>query len=124
MGLIIKPTVIAGDKGNETVQGLFDSGASASFLRKDIAERIGTASATPAAINFTLADGSGTLQVRETVNLNITINEVTVYFSVLVAEDLSEEMIIGADMMQRWKIRLDPELEEVDIDPRAARLRL
>ena len=33
MGLIIKPTVIAGDKGNETVQGLFDSGASASFLR-------------------------------------------------------------------------------------------
>ena len=124
MGLIIKPTLIAGDRGDDTVNALFYSGASASFLRKDIAQRVATASATPAAINFTLADGSGTLQVGETVNLNITINEVTVYFSVLVSEDLSEEMIIGADMLQRWKIRLDPELEEVDIDPRATRLRL
>jgi hypothetical protein len=33
-------------------------------------------------------------------------------------------MIIGVDMLQRWKIRLDPEQEDVTIDPRATRLRL
>lgn len=33
-------------------------------------------------------------------------------------------MVIGADMLQRWKIRLDPEKEEVFIDPKVTELKL
>ena len=33
-------------------------------------------------------------------------------------DDLAEELIIGADMMQTWKISLDLENEAVSIDPR------
>lgn len=124
MGLIIKPIRITGDKGNATVQALFYTGAGASFLRREIAEKIATIVTTPSVLNFTLGDGKGVLQVREAVHLDIAIGEVTVFFTLLVVEELAEEMIIGANMLQRWKIRLDPEQEEVSIDPRALRLRV
>jgi hypothetical protein len=124
MGLIVKPTNLTGDKGSATVQALYDTRASASFLRREIAERIATVSALPSAHRFTLGDGKDVLRVQEAVNLDITIDEVTVFFNVLVVDELGEEMIIGADMLQRWKIHLDPEQEEVYIDPRVTRLRL
>lgn len=41
-----------------------------------------------------------------------------------VLPDLSEELIIGADFFQRWKIRLDQERETILIDPSALRLKL
>ena len=124
MGLIIKDTAITGDKGSAMVQALFDTGSSVSFLRLDIAENIATIVTTPSTHTFTLADGKGTLQVGQTVNLDIGIGEVTVFFTLFVLRDLAEELIIGADMLHRWKIRLDPEQEEVSVDPRASRLRL
>ena len=124
MGLIVKPTNLTGDKGSATVQALYDTRASASFLRREIAERIATVSALPSAHRFTLGDGKNVLRVQEAVNLDITIDEVIVFFNVLVVDELGEEMIIGADMLQRWKIRLDPEQEEGYIDPRVTRLRL
>ncbi|MDI6886883.1 MAG: hypothetical protein QMD22_11210, partial [archaeon] len=38
--------------------------------------------------------------------------------------NLSEELIIGSDFLQRWKIKLDPESEKIIIDPRALKLKL
>lgn len=73
------------------MQALFDTGAGASFLRRDIATQVGTIVNTPRVLNFTLGDGKGALQVREAVTIDVTINEVTVYFTVLVAEELGEE---------------------------------
>jgi hypothetical protein len=43
--------------------------------------------------------------------------------SFLVADDLSEEAIVGARTMQKWGIQLDPEHERVIVDPRVARLK-
>jgi hypothetical protein len=71
-----------------------------------------------------LADGKGTLQVEETVNLDISVGDIPVFFTVFVVEELGEEMIIGVDMMQRWKIQLGPGNEEITMDPDAVRLRL
>ena len=34
-----------------------------------------------------------------------------------IADDLAEELIIGADMMQKFKISLDLDNEAVSIDP-------
>ena len=124
MGLIIKNTAITGDKGSINVQALFDTGAGASFLRKDIAEKIGTVIITPTVLDFSLADGKGSLQVNEAVYLDVEVADLTLFFTFMVTDELGEEMIIGADMMQRWKIRLDPEQEDISIDPRALRLRL
>ncbi len=124
MGIILKPTVITGDKSSATVEALFDTGAGASFLRKDIAQRVGTVVVTPTTINFTLGDGKGNLPANEAITLDVTVEGLTIFFTFLVVDELGEEMIIGADMLQRWKIRLDPEQEGVSIDPQVMRLRL
>ncbi len=124
MGLIIKNYTVTGDKDSATVQALLDTGAGASFLRRDIAERVGTIAPIAQPQHFTRADGKEALTVDETVNLNVTMEGVSLFFTFLVIEELGEEMIIGADMMQRWKIRLDPEQEAVSIDPIALRLRV
>ncbi len=71
-----------------------------------------------------MADGKGSFEVDEVITLDIIVGDVTVFFTVYVVDELAEEMIIGADMLQRWKIRLDPEQEQVSVDPQALRLRI
>ena len=124
MGLIIKPTPITGDKGTTTVRALFDTGAVSSFLRREIAQTIGTIVATPTALRFTIAEWNGTLEVGDVITLDIVIGDVTVFFTVFVVDELAEEIVVGADMLQRWRIRLDPEQEQISVDPQVLRLRL
>ena len=124
MGLIIKDYTVTGDKGSDTVTALLDTGAAASFIRKDIAERIVTLVTTTPPQRFTMADGKGTLTVDQVATVTVAIGEVNLLFPFLAIAELGEEMIIGADMMQRWKIKLDPAEEAVSIDPIALRLRI
>ena len=44
-------------------------------------------------------------------------------YTFFVADDLAEELIIGADMMQKFRISLDLDSEAVTVDPRALYLR-
>ena len=124
MGLIVKEYTITGDKGRATVTALLDTGAAASFMRKDVAEGIVTLVTTIPPQRFTMADGKGTLTIDQVAPVTVAIGDANLMFAFLAVEELAEEMIIGADMMQRWKIRLDPAEEEVSIDPLALRLRI
>jgi hypothetical protein len=40
----------------------------------------------------------------------------------IIVPKLTEELIMGADFFQRWKIKLDPEAEDIIIDPSALRI--
>ena len=124
MGLIIKEYTVTGDKGSATVTALLDTGAVASFMRKDVAEGIVTLVTTIPPQRFAMADGKGTLTIDQVATVTVTIGDANLMFAFLAVEELAEEMIIGADMMQRWKIRLDPAEVEVSIDPLALRLRI
>jgi hypothetical protein len=42
---------------------------------------------------------------------------------VTIVEDLSEELILGADFLQRWHIKLDPFRRRVWVDPEDVRIR-
>ena len=66
----------------------------------------------------------GTLETGEAIFASVTINNYSLFGTFIVIPELAEELILGADFFQRWKIRLDPEQEEVSIDPSALRLRL
>lgn len=124
MGITRRETQIIGDQGRTTVQALYHRGAGATFLRKDLAQGVSNIGRTPIPLRFTLADGKGTLQMEETVNIDISVGDIPVFFTVFVVEGLGEEMIIDVDMMQPWKIQLDPGNEEITMDPDAVRLRL
>lgn len=42
----------------------------------------------------------------------------------LVLEDLSEEVIIGAATMQKWRMKLDFEHDTVSVDSKVAKLQI
>ena len=118
MGLIIKEQTVKGTRRSDTARILYDSGASSSFIRRDIADIVGDTSSTVSPLQFMMADGQ-VISADQTINLEIEMDGITVEYRFLVLDDLPEEIIIGADLMQKWKISLDLENETVDIDPRA-----
>ncbi|MGH7774701.1 MAG: retropepsin-like aspartic protease [Candidatus Binatia bacterium] len=124
MGLIIKRLRVAGDKGERRLHILFDTGASASFVRRDVVERIATAVKLPSPETYTLGDGIGKLRVNETVVLHLSIEGIRISDNFIVAPQLSDDVIIGANTMQKWRIKLDLENEKVIVDKRMARLLL
>ena len=124
MGLIIKKLRVAGDKGERRLQVLFDTGASASFIRRDVVDKIATTLKLPSPETYTLGDGVGKLRVNETVVLYIYIDGIRISDNFIVAPRLSDEVIIGANTLQKWRVKLDLENERVVVDKRMARLLL
>ena len=55
---------------------------------------------------------------------DVQLNGVTLFATLLVVPNLTEELVLGADFFQRWKIRLNPENEEVVLDQDALKLKL
>ena len=123
MGLIVKEHTVAGPRASDTVRVLYDTGASSSFVRQDITEILGDTLTTTTPVRFMLADASQELAVDQIIHLDIDIDGTTLKHTFYVSDDLAEELVIGADMMQRFKISLDMEGESVNIDPRALYLR-
>ena len=123
MGVIIEEYTVTGNRGTDIVRVLYDTGASASFVRRDIAEPLGDFAASPISMEFMMADGEGTFTVDRTINLAVDVDNARLVHSFYVAEELAEELVIGADMMQKYRITLDMEGEAISIDPRALYLR-
>lgn len=124
MGLIIKKLRVFGDKGEKRVQVLFDTGASASFIRRDIAESLATILRLPSPEVYTLGDGVGRLRATETAVLYVIVKGIRISDNFIVVPRLSDEMIIGANTLQKWRVRLDLENADVLVDRRVSRLLL
>ncbi len=123
MGIIVKEYNVTGPSGSDTVRSLYDSGAGVSFVRRDVAEILGSTLITATPIKFMLADASEGFTVDQIIHLDIEVDGASLKHAFYVADDLAEELIIGSDMMQKFKITLDMESESVSIDPRALYLR-
>ena len=123
MGLIIKEYTVTGNRGSDLVRALYDTGAGSSFVRRDIAEPLGDIVSTPRSIQFMMANAQETLTVNQVITLDIDVEGTPLVYTFYIADDLAEELIIGADMMQKFKISLDLDSENVEVDPRALYLR-
>ena len=123
MGIIIKEYTVTGPRASDTVRSLYDTGAGASFVRRDIAEILGDTLMTATPIRFMFADASEGFTVDQIIHLDVAVDGTTLNHAFYVADDLAEELVIGADMMQKFKITLDMDNEAVSIDPRALYLR-
>jgi predicted aspartyl protease len=124
MAIIAKKLKLVGSKGEKELEGLFDSGATYSCIEKELAQRleIFTTLATP--LKLGTAKKGKSLAVKERVTLDFYLNGYRFSDEFMVISDLSEEVIIGAATMQKWRFKLDFENEDVIIDPRVTRLRL
>src|SRR5262245_55235811 len=104
MGLIQQNTAISGERGEIEAKALFDTGASLSFIRRDLAEQLGTPVRLPHPMRFEMGRAGDFLEVNEQIALTFAISGMPLLDSFLVADDLSEEAIVGARTMQKWGI--------------------
>lgn len=64
------------------------------------------------------------IDIQDRVTLDFYRNDVLLSDEFLVVPSLSEEAIIGAATMQKWRIRLDFEHDTVWVDPKVAKMQL
>ncbi len=121
MELIYKPITLIGTLGTKTLNALMDTGASRCYIRGEKAHLIAPPSKIPA---VTLRLGKGTTQVNELLVCDVELNGNRMPWAFIIVHKLTEELIIGADFFQILKIKLDPETEEIIIDPSALKIQL
>ncbi len=118
MGLIRKKLEVAGSLGRKDCDVLFDTGASACFVRESVAREFAQVLKWPTPLTFTLGDETA-ITAEHTTDLQVDIKGHPLTHMFLVVPNLPCEVVIGADFLQRWKIKLDPATEEFIIDERA-----
>ncbi|MBI2900323.1 MAG: retroviral-like aspartic protease [Planctomycetes bacterium] len=121
MGLISKRVWLIGLKGRRKVEALFGTGSSHSLLNERIARAVGTPEGLPGPKVYQAAVGSVT--AREGIFADVVLRGKRLTAGLKIVPDLTEELILGADFMQVWHIRLEPRRGRVILDPRALRLK-
>lgn len=128
MSVLEHEVTLIGPNGRARCLALFDSGASYSIIRRDIAERIAPLTPLPNPEDwvFETARAGDLIKTTHLVNLVFIFNDSTARFSdeFIVFDDCSEEVIVGAKTMQAWHIMLDFTTETVVYRKTATRLRI
>ncbi|MBI3075923.1 MAG: retroviral-like aspartic protease [Deltaproteobacteria bacterium] len=124
MGMVVKRIRIRGDRASALVRALFDTGASRSLVRRDIAVKVASPLKAPQPWIFQLGDGKGRLNSDEMVGILFSLKGVSISHAFVVAPSLADELIIGTDLMQLWKIRVAPARDDVVIDKKLIQLKL
>ena len=125
MGIIRLPMLFRGALHDKHLYCLFDSGANYSFIRKDLAEQLETLSPLHKPMRLATADSNNFMQVNYRIATNFSVtNDVELSDEFYVLDDLSEEVVIGALTIQKWKMKLDFEHDRVEVDPRMAKMQI
>ena len=128
MSILEKEILLVGSKGTSRRTALFDSGASYSIIRRDVAEVLDSLTEIPDPENyiFETARAGELVETHFRVTLEFRFDDSQANFSdeFIVFEQCSEAVIIGAKTMQAWRIKLDFEREEIDYRKTAQRLRV
>lgn len=124
MTVILKSIRLVGSKDSEEVKAVFDSGATYSCIQPKLAQRLGAPEALPEPMDFNTPEEGRTVQAEQAVRLNFYLDDHRFSDEFMLIPGLSEAAIIGAVTLQKWRIRLDFEHDDVIFDPRVTHLRL
>jgi hypothetical protein len=124
MSVIKMPLLFAGSKGERNLYTLFDSGANLSCINPDYVESLETPTHLGRVRNIGTASEGHFIQVKEAIRIDFYLNDVLLSDEFLLVPGLSEEAIIGAATMQKWRIKLDFEHDTVFVDPKVAKMEL
>ena len=78
---------------------------------------------SPFPIAFTLGNNT-VMTVDKTITLFVDLQGHKLSFYYLVVPELPYDVIVGADFLQKWKIKLDPLAEDFIIDEKALKIML
>jgi hypothetical protein len=128
VSVLQKEVLLVGTRGRRRCVALFDSGASCSIIRRDIAESLQPLSPLPDPEEwvFETARAGELIATAFSVNLTFRFSDSAAMFhdEFFVFDACSEEVIIGAKTLQACHIVLDFEKEEILYRKTAERLRV
>ncbi len=124
MSVIRLPLFYVGTKGGKTLYTLFDGAANLSCINPDFVENLGTPEHLGRIRRISTASEGHYIEVKYRITLDFYIDDILLSDEFLVVPGLSEEAIIGAATMQKWRIKLNFEYDRVEVDPKVARMQL
>ena len=124
MSVIKLPLLYAGSKGEKHLYTLFDSGANLSCIHPDMLNYLDIPVSLGRTRMLSTASEGHYIEITQVLRLDFYINDILLSDEFLVVPGLSEEAIIGAATLQKWRIKLDFEHDCVLVDPKVAKLQL
>ncbi|MEZ0541297.1 retropepsin-like aspartic protease [Fibrella arboris] len=124
MSIIKLPLLFEGSKSDKTLYALFDSGANLSCISDAYASELTTLIPFKKSRLVSTAAEGHYIEIKHKIAIDFYLNDVHLSDEFLVIPGLSEEAIIGAATMQKWRIKLDFEHDTVIVDPKVAKLQL
>jgi len=124
MSVIKLPLLYVGSKGEKRLYTLFDSGANLSCISPEFVNELEVPLSLGRERKIATASEAHFIVIKERVTLDFYIEDVLLSDEFLVVPGLSEEAIIGAATLQKWRIKLDFEHDTVHVDPKAAKMQL
>jgi predicted aspartyl protease len=121
MSIIKLPLLFGGSHGESMLYALFDSGASFSCINMEAAKKIATLEKLHRPLEVATASIGNFLIIEYAIRLDFYYNDIRLSDEFMVVPSLSEEVIIGVNTLQKWRIKLDFEHDTVIIDPKVAK---
>ncbi len=119
--IIRLPLRFEGSKGEKMLYALFDSGATYSCINDDMAEQLEVVTPMHTPMRLATASSSTFMEITSRSTLDFYHEDVRLSDEFMVVPGLSEDVIIGANTMQKWRLKLDFENDNVIVDPRVAK---
>lgn len=120
--VIVRKLNYRGSQGKADLQTLFDSGSTYSLIHPDYAAQLAHLEALPDPVDFESASKGSFTRAEYRITLDFYLNNLRLTDEFFVYPSLAEQAIIGATTMQKWRIKLDFEHDEVITDPRVGRV--
>jgi hypothetical protein len=114
VGVIRQISCVRGDKGEEELSVLFDSGASRSLIRGDVAKRISTPRELLIERKFTVADGHEVI-CKYICDLVVKVGDKRIGIEAFIVDDLPVPLVFGALDMEAYMIKLDLARRRLDL---------
>jgi hypothetical protein len=122
MSIIKQPLLYVGSKGEKRLCTLFDSRVNLSQINPDFIDDLALAVRLGRTRHVATTTKGQSIEVTHRTALDFYIDDVLLSDEFLLVPGLSEEAIIGAATMQKWRIKLDFEHDQVIVDPKVAKM--
>ena len=120
--IIRLPLRFEGSKGERVLYALFDSGATYSFINDEEMDSLEEAAMLHTPMRVATASATTFMEIKHRAALDFYYEDVRLTDEFYVVPDLSEQVIIGASTMQKWRIKLDFEHDTIILDPTVAKV--
>lgn len=121
MSIIKIPIRYEGSKGETVLYTLFDSGATFSCIHADHAAALATLEKMRRPREIATAAQDTFLRIENVIRLDFYYNDIRLSDEFMVIDNISEDVILGANTLQKWRIKLDFEHDTIIVDPKVAK---